>query len=43
VGLWPGHCEVLGKQNGSDVGCAAIMIVVGRFANPDMLVEIKYT
>jgi enamine deaminase RidA (YjgF/YER057c/UK114 family) len=33
--------EVLGKQNGSDFGTAATMIVVGGFVDPDMLVEIE--
>ena len=33
--------EVLGKQNGGEVGCAATMIVVGRFVDEDMLVEIE--
>ena len=33
--------EVLGKQNGSDFGCAATMIVVGGFVDEDMLVEIE--
>jgi len=33
--------EVLGKQNGSEVGCAATMIVVGGFVDGDMLVEIE--
>ncbi|CAD0096547.1 unnamed protein product [Aureobasidium vineae] len=33
--------EVLGKQNGDDIGCAATMIVVGGFVDPEMLVEIE--
>jgi enamine deaminase RidA (YjgF/YER057c/UK114 family) len=33
--------EVLGKQNGSEFGTAATMIVVGGFVDPDMLVEIE--
>ncbi|KEQ74132.1 YjgH family protein, partial [Aureobasidium namibiae CBS 147.97] len=33
--------EVLGKQNGSEVGCAATMIVVGGFVDKEMLVEIE--
>jgi enamine deaminase RidA (YjgF/YER057c/UK114 family) len=33
--------EVLGKQNGGGVGCAATMIVVGGFVDEDMLVEIE--
>ncbi|KAG9664794.1 hypothetical protein KCU95_g3986, partial [Aureobasidium melanogenum] len=33
--------KVLGKQNGSDYGTAATMIVVGGFVDPDMLVEIE--
>lgn len=33
--------EVLGKQNGSDFGTAATMIVVGGFVDSDMLVEIE--
>ncbi|KAG9664599.1 YjgH family protein, partial [Aureobasidium melanogenum] len=33
--------EVLGKQNGSDHGTAATMIVVGGFVDPEMLVEIE--
>ncbi|KAI4719850.1 hypothetical protein E4T48_03940 [Aureobasidium sp. EXF-10727] len=33
--------EVLGKQNGDDFGCAATMIVVGGFVDPEMLVEIE--
>ncbi|KAG9568599.1 YjgH family protein, partial [Aureobasidium melanogenum] len=33
--------QVLGKQNGSDHGTAATMIVVGGFVDPDMLVEIE--
>ena len=33
--------EVLGKQNGGDVGCAATTIVVGGFVDTDMLVEIE--
>jgi enamine deaminase RidA (YjgF/YER057c/UK114 family) len=33
--------EVLGKQNGGDFGCAATMIVVGIFVDPEVLVEIE--
>jgi hypothetical protein len=33
--------EVLGKQNGDDLGTAATMIVVGGFVDPKMLVEIE--
>lgn len=33
--------EVLDKQNGSGLGCAAMMIVFGGFVDPDMLVEIE--
>lgn len=36
-----GFREVLGKQQGGDIGTTATMLVVSGFYNPDMLVEIE--
>ncbi|CAG8107657.1 unnamed protein product [Penicillium salamii] len=35
-----GYTEILGRQNGGDVGSTAILLVVSNFADPEMLVEI---
>ncbi|GAM37754.1 hypothetical protein EIK77_008370 [Talaromyces pinophilus] len=33
--------NILGRQNGGDVGTAATMVIVGGFCDPNMLVEIE--
>lgn len=33
--------DILGRQNGGDIGTAATMVIVGGFCDPNMLVEIE--